>query len=173
MSQQRIPALVLSLVLVGASVALAASGAMSLATDAKAPPARSGQEPVSIPAVPAARAVPPIGTDAFTRPMFNSERAQGSDKAPPTPTEASDPSTTASAAAEPEGTEDIASLVLKGIIVSERGARAALLSPGSGKLTWVTAGYTFGAWKVDYITATTVRFRNGDEVAEIKIRKDR
>jgi hypothetical protein len=173
MSQQRLPTFALSLVLAGVSAALLASGALSLTTDAKAPSVSARQEPAPIPTVPPAMVVPPIGTDAFTRPMFNSERAQGPDKAPQPTADTSNPSAASSAANESDAPSDVSALDVKGIILSDRGARAAVMSPGSGALTWVGVGQAIGDWKVESITATTVRFRNGDEVAEIKIRKDR
>lgn len=173
MSQRRLPILVLSVFLAGASAALLASGALSLTTDAKAPSVSARQEPAPIPTVPPSKAVPPIGTDAFTRPMFNSERAQGPDKAPPITADTTNPSAASSAGDASDSATDVSALQVKGIIISDRGARAAVLSPGSGALTWISRGQAIGDWKVESITATTVRFRNGDEVAEIKIRKDR
>lgn len=172
MSRTPLPKLVLSLVLVGASAALVGAGVMYLTTDAKTPRIDANQAPVTVPEVPPATAIPPLGADAFNRPMFNRDRAQGPDKAPPATTDNGDPSTSSGTSNAPGAPRDMSAMTVKGIIVSDRGARAALQAPGSGALTWVSAGDTIDGWKVDSITASTVRISNGDETAEIKIRED-
>jgi hypothetical protein len=172
MSGQPLPKLVLGIALVGASIALAAAGATSLTTDARAPRVNASQEQAPIPPVPPATVAPPIGDDAFTRPMFNRNRALGPDKAPPAPADSSDPSTSPSASNAPDATGDMSDMTIKGIIVTDRGARAALQAPGSNALTWVSAGDTIDGWKVERITADSVRISNGDEVTEIRIRDD-
>lgn len=168
MSRQPLLKFVLGLVIIGASAALMGAGIVSLSTDAKAPRANASQDQVTIPTVPPAEAIPPIGTDAFTRPMFNRDRALGPDKAPPAPSDSTDPSGTDSA---PDAPADASAMVLKGIIVTDRGARAGLQAPGSDALTWVRTGETIDGWKVEAITQNSVRIRNGDEVVELKIVK--
>lgn len=165
-----LPKFFLGLVLIGASAALAGAGVMSLATDAEAPRTVVDQEPVIVPAVPPAAVIPPIGTDAFIRPMFNRDRAQGPDNAPPAAADNADPSSSNSGSA-PDAPGDM-TMTVKGVIISDRGARAALQAPGSSVLTWVGAGETVDGWKVESITASTVRLRNGDAVAELKVRED-
>jgi len=166
-----LPKFFLGLVLIGASAALAGAGVMSLATDAEAPRTVVDQEPVIVPAVPPAAVIPPIGTDAFTRPMFNRDRAQGPDNAPPATADNADPSSSNPGSA-PDAPGDMTAMTVKGVIISDRGARAALQAPGSSVLTWVGAGETVDGWKVESITASTVRLRNGDDVAELKVRED-
>jgi len=63
-------------------------------------------------------------------------------------------------------------MTVKGVIISERGARAALQATGAAVLTWVKAGETVDGWKVESITASTVRISNGDEVVDLKVRED-
>lgn len=166
-----LPKFVLGLVLIGASAALAGAGVISFATDAKAPRINVRQEPVIVPAVPPAVAIPPIGTDAFTRPMFNRDRAQGPDKAPPVTADNADPSSSNTGDGS-DAPGDVTAMTARGVIISDRGARAALQIPGSSALTWVGAGETVDGWKVESITENTVRIRNGDDVAELKVRED-
>jgi len=169
MSGQPLPKLVLSLVLVAASAALVGVGITSLTTDAKAPNGAASQPPVVVPAVPPAEVVPPIGTDAFTRPMFNRDRAQGPDKAPPPTSDTPDSSTAANTDNTPD---DMSAMEVKGVIISDRGASAGLRAPGSGALTWVRIGDTINGWKVEAITVSSVRIRNGEDVAEINVSED-
>jgi hypothetical protein len=166
-----LPTFVIGLVLIGASAALVGAGFMSLTTDATAPRTNVNQEPVIVPAVPPAVAIPPMGTDAFTRPMFNRDRALGPDKAPPVTADNADPFSQ-NPADTPDAPGDMTAMTVKGVIISDRGARAALQAPGSGALAWVKAGDTVNGWKVESITASAVRIRNGDDVAELKVRDE-
>lgn len=167
-----LPKFVLGLLLIGASATLAGAGILSLATDPKATRTSVDQDPVIVPAVPPAAAIPPIGTDAFTRPMFNRDRAQGPDKAPPAAADNADPSASSGVDTAPDAAGDMSAMTVKGVIISDRGARAALQSPGATSLIWVTSGETVDGWTVESITSSAVRMRNGDEVAELSVRKD-
>jgi hypothetical protein len=123
---------------------------------------------VEIPAMPETGATPEQGTAAFTRPMFSRDRAPGGDVAPPITSDGNDPT-------QPSGNdtgEDPGAFALKGIIIGERGARAALQPANAAEPTWVGAGDTVGGWKVESINAERVRLRNGDEVVEIKFSRD-
>lgn len=166
------PKTALGLILLGASAALAGAGLIFLTTDAKATRVNASQDQVVIPAVPPAAATPAVGDEAFTRPMFNSQRALGPDKVPPATAENSDPSASDGAGNMPDAPGDMPAMTVKGIIISERGARAALQVPGAAALTWVRVGETVGGWNVETITASTVRISNGDAVADLKVRED-
>lgn len=174
MFRQPLPKLVLSLLVAGAAVVLTALGIIWLTTDAKIARADASKEPVTIPVVPSPEAVPEAGTDAFTRPMFHRDRALGPDKAPIVPeTDPADPSDPGSPDVTSAGPGDASAITVKGIIINGNGARAALQSSGSTELTWVRRGDTFDGWKVDSIGASGVRISNGDEVVEVKVRKDK
>jgi hypothetical protein len=174
MFRQPLPKLVLSLIIAGAAAVLIALGIIWLTTDARIARADAGKEPVIIPAVPSPEAVPETGADAFTRPMFHRDRALGPDKAPIAPaTDPADPSDPASPDTTTAGPGDASAIAVKGIIINGNGARAALQSSGSTELTWVRRGDTFDGWKVDSIGANSVRISNGDEVVEVKVRKDK
>lgn len=173
MARQPLPKLALSVLLIGASAALIGSGILSLTTDAKVMRPDAEQEPVTIPAVPPIETAPEVGTDAFVRPMFHRNRAPGPDKAPPqSAIDLADPSAPVTGN-EPDAPGDASAFVVKGIIIGENGARAALQNPGDGSLTWVRSGETIQGWKVDSINANRVRISNGDEVVEIKVREDK
>lgn len=158
---QSAPRFVISLVIGAAIVALLGAGVIFLTTDPLAP-SGNGQAAVEIPAVPETQAPPELGGEAFTRPMFNSQRALGPDGPP------------ASASTDGANTEtadsDVATeFTLKGVIIGERGARAALQSDTAPDQTWVGVGDTVDGWKVESINSQRVRLRNGDEVVELKI----
>lgn len=173
MSRTPLPKIVLSLVLVGASAALVGAGIMSLTTDAQATRVSANPDQAVVPAVPPAETIPPIGEEAFTRPMFNRDREQGPDRAPPAAADNADPSTSSGAGNTQDEPGDMSAMTVKGVIISERGASAALHAAGASTLTWVKAGETVDGWKVESITASTVRISKGDEVAELKVREDR
>jgi hypothetical protein len=173
MARRPLPQLALTVLLAGASAVLMGVGVVSLTTDATSQRGDAGNEPVTIPAVPPIETPPDVGTDAFTRPMFNRERALGPDRAPPvSATDPADP-TAPSTGNEPDAPGDASSLVVKGIIIGEYGARAGLQNPGDATLTWVRAGETIQGWKVESINANRVRISNGDEVVDIKVREDK
>ena len=170
MARQPLPKTVLAVILFGSSAALVAAGLSFLTTNAAAPRAGAAASPVALPAVPSPEAVLPIGTDAFTRPMFHRDRAPGPDKAPAIAPDASGPTPADSAT---DDATDGSGVSIRGIIVSDRGPRAALQSSRTGTLTWVRVGDTVDSWKVETISATTVRIRKDDEVVELKIREDK
>jgi hypothetical protein len=172
MSRTPLPKLALGLLLVGTSAALAGAGVVSLTTDAKVARVNAGPEQVVVPAVPPAAAVPPVGDEAFTRPMFNSQRALGPDKVPPAKADNADPSASDGAGNTPDAPGDMSAMTVRGIIISERGARAALQAPGAAALTWVKVGETVDGWNVESITASTVRISDGDKVVDLKVRED-
>jgi hypothetical protein len=172
MARQPLPKLALSVLLIGASALLMGSGILSLTTDAKLQRGDASKEPVTIPAVPPIETPPSVGSDAYTRPMFNRNRAPGPDKAPPqSAADPADPSAPTTGS-EPDAPGDAAGILVKGIIIGENGARAGLLSANSGGLVWVRTGQSFEGWKVESINASRVRISNGDEVVEIKVRED-
>lgn len=172
MSRTRFPKIVLGLVLAAASAAMAGAGVGSLTTNARATRVNASPDQVVVPAVPPAAAIPPIGGEAFTRPMFNSERALGPDKAPPAMADNADPSISVGTGNSPDAPGDMSAMAVKGIIISERGTRAALQAAGAAVLTWVQAGETVDGWRVESITASTVRISNGDQVVDLRIRED-
>lgn len=160
MSSQPAPRLVISLVIGAAIVALLGAGIIFLTTDPLAP-SGNGQAAVEIPAVPETQPPPEQGTEAFTRPMFNSQRAPGPDGPPAS-------ASTDTASSDTAGSDIASEFTLKGVIIGERGARAALQSDTAPDQTWVGVGDTVDGWKVESINAQRVRLRNGDEVVELK-----
>lgn len=157
---QSTPRFVLSLLIGAATVVLLGAGVIFLTTDPLAP-SGNGQTAVTIPAVPETRPPPEFGDEAFRRPMFSSNRAPGPD-GPPTASADSATTETANGARAAE-------FSLKGVIIGERGARAALQSDTAPDQTWVGVGDTVDGWKVESINSNRVRLRNGDEVVELKI----
>ncbi len=151
-----------------AIVALLGAGVIFRTTDPLTPTGDVSAE-VEIPAMPETGDAPELGTEAFTRPMFSRDRAPGGDKAPAATVENGDPTQPSDSG---DASEDPSAFALKGIIIGERGARAALQPANAAEPTWVGAGDTVGGWKVESINAERVRLRSGDEVVEIKFSRD-
>ncbi len=171
MANQILPKLGLTVVLGAATAGLIAAGLAFRATDAAMPPAIEPGE-VSIPSAPPVTDAPPMATDAFTRPVFHANREPGPDKAPAVPVDvATDPID--GEPAEPGDAPAANSFVLKGLIIGDRGARVALQSPNGGAPVWAKVGDAVEGWTVDAIRSDRVVLRNGDEVAEIKLFKDK
>jgi hypothetical protein len=165
MSGQSLPRLILTIILAAAVVALLGLGVMFRATDPLAP-ASGHTAPVTVPEVPGAEQAPPAGARAFERPVFHRDRAPGPDKAPASSD--ADPDAPDTSTAQSDGSE----IRLRGIIIGERGARAALQGATAVDPTWVGKGDTVDGWTVETITADTVRLRNGDETVVIKFSRD-
>ncbi len=157
---QSAPRFIISLLTGAAIVALLGAGVIFLTTDPLAS-SGSGQATVAIPAVPETQTAPEPGDEAFRRPMFSRDRAPGPDGPPAAPADGAATETTNDARA--------ADFSLKGVIIGERGARAALQANTAPDQTWVGVGDTVDGWKVESITSSRVRLRNGDEVVELKI----
>lgn len=171
MANAILPKLGLTVVLGAATAGLIAAGLAFRATDVTTPPAIEPGE-VTIPTAPPVSDAPAMATDAFTRPVFHANREPGPDKAPAVPTEvATDP--VDGEPAEPSDAPAAESFVLKGLIIGDRGARVALQSPSGGAPVWAKVGDAVEGWTVDSITSDRVRLRNGDEIAEIKLFKDK
>jgi hypothetical protein len=165
MAGQSIPRLALTLAAAVGVVALLGVGIMFRAADPLAPAGNSSAS-VAVPEVPGAEPAQAFGTRAFERPLFHRDRAPGPDKAPASPDSAPDAPDTAGA----QG--DGSAIRLRGIIIGERGARAALQGDTAVEPTWVGKGDTVDGWTVETITADTVRLRNGDETVVIKFSRD-
>jgi hypothetical protein len=174
MANQILPRLGATLVLGAAAAGLVAAGLAFRAADVTTPPAIEPGE-ISIPAAPPVSEAPPMATDAFTRPVFHANREPGPDKAPAVPADvATDPIDGEPAEpAEPGDAPAGDSFVLKGLIIGDRGARVALQAPSGGAPVWAKVGDEVEGWTVDSITSDRVRLRNGDEIAEIKLFKDK
>ena len=168
MSGQSPLKLMASLVLGAGTVALVASGLTSITTNAAAPRAEPGS--IAIPEAPATAPTPPFGSEAYTRPMFHRDREPGPDRAPPA--DVADPAAPTPPDGSPAPAGDLSAFTLKGVIIGERNARAALLAPGAAEPVWVARGDTLEGWTIEAITANGVRIRNGDDAAEIKFLKD-
>lgn len=171
MARQTLPRLGVTLVLGAITAGLVAAGLAFRATDVTAPPAIEPGE-MTIPTAPPVSAPPAMATDAFTRPLFHANREPGPDKAPVLPAEVA---TGPADGSDGDGGDTPAadSFVLKGLIIGDRGARVALQSPSGGEPVWAKVGDAVEGWTVEAITADRVRIRNGDEVAEIKLFKDK
>lgn len=159
---QSAPRTVISLVLGVAIVALLGAGVVFMTTDPLTP-SGTGQA-MEIPAVPETVQPPEPGTEAFERPMFNRDREPGPDGPPA--------QAGANPSADASGRGDAAKFSLRGIIIGERGARAALQPHTAPEPTWVGAGDTLDGWKVESIKEKLVRLRNGDDVVELKFSGD-
>lgn len=167
MSGKALNSLVPRIVMLAAAGGLIALGLSFRATDVKAMAKAGSNEPVSIPALPAATPAGEDATDAFTRPLFHRDRAPGPDKAPAVPVDSSNPDITDS------GGEDSPAPQLKGVIIGERGGRVALQSANAAAPVWAKVGEVVDGWTVEAITAKGVRVRNGDDVADIKFSDDK
>lgn len=171
MASQTLPRFGITLLLGVAATGLVLAGLSFRATDPTVPPDIEPGE-VTIPAAPPVSDAPPMATDAFTRPMFHANREPGPDMAPAVPADvATDP--VDGEPAEPGDAPAADSFVLKGLIIGERGARVALQSANGGAPVWAKVGDAVEGWTVDAIRSDRVVLRNGDEVAEIKLFKDK
>lgn len=157
---QSAPRMVISLVTGAAIVALLGAGVIFLTTDPLAS-SGDGQGDVEIPVVPDMQSPPEQGTEAFTRPMFSRDRAPGPDGPPAA-------ASSDGASGDTVNAGKASGFTLKGVIIGERGARAALQSDKATEPTWVGSGQTVDGWKVESINSQRVRLRNGDEVVELK-----
>jgi hypothetical protein len=170
MAGQNLPRIVLGAVLLVAVGGLIALGVMYRLTDPAAPSGAPGE--VSIPDVPDAEQAPPVGTDAFERPLFHRTREPGPDGPPAFTEPSSDPDTSGAAPGTVRRAADPSQFTLQGIIVGERGARAAVRGATATGPTWVKRGDEVDGWTVESITADIVRLRKGDQVAELKFSRD-
>lgn len=171
MASHTLPRFGITLLLGAAAAGLVLAGLSFRATDATIPPDIEPGE-VTIPTAPPVSDAPPMATDAFTRPLFHANREPGPDKAPAVPADVA-PDPVDGEPAEPGDAPAAESFVLKGLIIGERGARVALQAPSGGAPVWAKVGDAVEGWTVDAINADRVRLRNGDQVAEIKLFKDK
>lgn len=170
MAGQNLPRIAVGALLLAGIGGLLALGVIFRMTDPTAPTSATGE--VSIPAVPETEEAPPVGTDAFERPLFHRTREPGPDGPPAVTEPSTDPDSTGAEPSTGERAGDPAEFTLQGIIVGERGARAAVRGATATGPTWVKRGDEIDGWTVESITTNVVKLRKGDQVAELKFSRD-